>query len=101
MSKEHHYFVSCVTGWAVAETRDEAIIKLVKSLGTTDVQAWITRLHKDGEAGVYMWSCRVDENIEKMYAIEFFRPLGVEVLEGRGHHLTYATKRKIAYTNKD
>lgn len=94
--KDHHYFASCAFGWKTADTRDEAIKGLVAGF-RSDLKTCTANLHKKGELGAYIWSCKVLADKEAKYRINFFAPEGVEIAEGIHHHLTYVTAKEVAY----
>ena len=72
---EHHYFASCALCWAVSDTRQGAIDKVAREVGSE----MLARMKKQG--GLYCWTVRVDEPIEQHYDIEMYRPVGVALAE--------------------
>jgi hypothetical protein len=94
--KDHHYFASCALGWKTADTRDEAIKGLVAGF-RSDLKRMTANLHKKGELGAYIWSCKVLADKTAKYKINFFAPEGVEIEEGLHHHITYLTAKETAY----
>lgn len=96
MKMDHHYFSSCGLGWAIAETRDEAIKKNVNQF-RSEFKTMTKNLQKKGEIGGYIWSVRVNAPIDHKYGINFYRPEGVEITEGRHHYTTYITNKEIQY----
>jgi hypothetical protein len=99
MSNNYHYFASHALGFAMADTREDVIEKLIKG-HPNGLKSWLLNAHKDGDPGVYIWTCRVNAPLEKGYKIEWFQPVGVEVEDGREHYLTYVTAKKFAIYNK-
>ncbi len=95
-TKEHHYFASNAIGWKVAATRDEAVIGLVEGF-RSEFKGMVARVHKNGDPGSYVWSCKVETPIKEDYKINFFAPVGVPKTEPRDHYVTYVTNKKIAY----
>lgn len=101
MEKNYHFFASCVFGWATAETRHEAIKKLVNHFrgNLTDI---VKSAHKNGEPGAYVWTCYVHAPGDAKYNIEYFAPKDVKTSHGRDHYVTYLTKKEISYwTNNE
>jgi len=99
MGNKFHYFASHALGYAMAESREEAIDKLIEGFHH-DLKPWLLNCHKAGDPGVYMWSCKVKAPMEAAYKIEWYAPKGVETEDGREHYLTYLTKKKHAVYNK-
>lgn len=95
----HHYFASFTFGWAVAPTREEAIEKLVNAF-RSEVKKITQISHKEGSPGCYIWTCRVNESQDTRYKIDMFQPVDVDIDEGRHHHVTYVTAKKIAHTTE-
>ena len=97
----NHYFASHALGFAMAESRAEAVEKLAKMPGM-GMKSWILNAHKSGEPGVYIWSCKVNAPIEAAYKIEWFAPKkgDVEVEDGREHFITYYSAKKVGIYNK-
>lgn len=93
-----HFYATCWLGWARGETCDDAIKKLVNNFRTT-IKQGVTNAHKNGEAGFYVWSCKVLAPIDESYSIDNFAPQGVEIQNGTHHHITYVTAKKVAYTS--
>ena len=96
---EHHYFATCALGWAKADTRDDAIHKLVEQFSDT-LKGIVTRGLKEGQLNAYLWSCRVMAPIETDYPIEFFEPRDVTCEEGVHHHLLNVRKGGCGYTSE-
>jgi hypothetical protein len=99
MQQDHHYYASTVFGWAFGSTRDEAITRLIENF-RTDLKQVTLNMHKKGEPGAYIWSCKVhvpnDEN--HPYDIEYYAPVGVKTSDGQEHAVTYVSKTEVAYT---
>lgn len=96
---KYHYYAANALGWAVAEDRDRAIKKLVNA-DPGAFQRAIKNAHKDGEPGIYIWTCRVHAEITADYKIEFCIPKGVEWSDSAEHYVTYVTSKEIAYWTK-
>ena len=97
--QQHHYFASCALGWQVAPTREEAVEKLIQGF-SSDIKRAVDGAHKNGEPGCYLWSCKVHEPQSAHYKIRYYQPDDVEISEGRHHHCTYVTQRKVAFTTE-
>lgn len=95
-----HYFASDCLGWAVGATRDEAVSKLAFG-HRTEIKPAIANAHKAGEPGWYVWSCRVAGDTTVAYAIEWFKPHGVEISDAAEHFVTHITQKKLAYFTPD
>ena len=87
-----HYFATHALGYAVADTRDEAIANLL--LQNTDPK-WVRNCLKDGNF-VTVYSTRVHADSKAAYKIEWYQPVGVETSEGQNDLVTYLTKTKFA-----
>lgn len=99
MKKQHHYFASCAFAWATAETRKEAIEKMIAYAGRQDIKKMTNNLHKKGEQGAYFWTCRVMVPSDHNYQINFYSPQGVKKEAACHHHVTYITAKAVAYTS--
>ena len=99
MKKINHYFASHAMGYAMAESREEAVEKLAAKHGM-NMKSWLLNSHKAGEPGVYIWSVKVLAPMDENYSIEWFMPKGVELEDGREHYVTYYSKKKVAIYNK-
>ena len=96
-----HYFASCALGWATAETREAAIEKMIRGNGlTNDAKRITANMHKQGEPGFYLWTCRVHGPSDADYRIEWFQPKGIEWSESRHHDVTHITAKALAYTTR-
>lgn len=95
-NQNHHYFASCVFGWATADTRDEAIRKCVNQF-RGEYKNIVANSHKKGDLGGYVWSCRVMADSKAKYEINFYQPQGVPIEEGCNHWITYITGEAMAY----
>lgn len=91
-----HYFASCALGWATAETRDEAIRKLVHSF-RGEFSQMVKGSLKAGIPGAYLWSCEVQCDVSENYEIEFYKPSTVEIAKGVHHYVTYCTAKQVSY----
>ena len=91
-----HYFASCAFGFALADTREEAIQKLVNGF-RRDLTPVVKNAQKNGEPGCYMWSCLVEAPADAEYQISFYAPQGVGVRDGEHHYCTYLTAKQMAY----
>lgn len=91
-----HWFASCALGWATAETGDEAIEKLVNHLGRKTIGEMVRNAQRDGEPGVYVWLAHVDAPPDTPYKIQWFAPVGVDIMETIEYYLTHVTVKKIA-----
>ena len=99
MGNNYHYYASHALGYAMAESREEAVEKLAKMSGM-NMKSWLLNSHKEGEPGVYVWSCKVMLPIDAEYKIEWFQPVGVPKMDGREHYVTYYSAKKVAIYNK-
>lgn len=94
---EHHYFASNVFGWAVADTREEAINKLINCFHST-LKNVITNTRKSDSrfgkrnGGAILYVCRVEAPKDESYKIEWFQPKGVPISEGENLIITNLTK---------
>ena len=95
MKNQHHYFATCVFGFAKASTRDAAIQKLVSAF-RVDIKRLVASDKKTGGTAAYLWSCRVDQ-ADRKYAINNFAPQDVPMSESREHLVTKATLKMIKY----
>ncbi len=91
-----HFFASCAFGWATADTRDEAIEKLVNSF-RRDYKDIVKNSHKRGEAGAYVWTCQVNAPADENYSIEYYAPKGVDIEDAQEHAITYLTDKVMAH----
>jgi len=96
--QDFHYYATCALGWALGDTRDEAITRLVERF-RSDFKAMTAGQHKQGEPGAYVWSCRVNAPRDASYRIEFYTPKGVETFEHMESFVTYVTQKNVAYWN--
>ena len=96
----YHYFASTAMAWATADTREEAIKKAIRHSGTSDVKRITLRLHKEGKEGFYCWSVQVLAPSDAKYSIEWYKPQGVDLVDGRHHAVTYITEKELAYTTR-
>jgi len=99
MGNNYHYFASHALAFAMADTREAAIEKLIKGY-PGGLKSWLLNTHKDGEPGIYIWTCKVNTPLEEGYKIEWFMPKGVDTENGKEHYLTYITAKKFAIYNK-
>lgn len=93
--ENQHYFASCVFGWAVATTREEALEKCLNQF-RTDIKRIVLNRQKEGSPGFYMWSCKVPLPIEAHYSIDWFAPQVDGVTGAQEHYVTYVTVKKHA-----
>ena len=91
-----HYFASCAFGWATADTRDEAVRKLVDKFHR-DFTTITKNSLKKGIPGAYLWSCQVNAPSTAKYGIEFYMPRGIATEDGLHHHVTYITAKQMSY----
>lgn len=91
-----HYFASCALGWATAETADAAIRKLASSF-RREFTNMVKGGQKRGNAGAYIWTCKVHGPSDSQYEINFYAPQGIDISEGQNHYVTYITQKAIAY----
>lgn len=96
MTQQHHYFASFALGWATAETKDEAIEKLVTRF-RDEFKRITGAQHKAGEPGAYFWYCKVLAPDTTPYKIEFYAPKGVEIDDAHHAYVTYVTNKHFAY----
>lgn len=89
----HHYFATHALGWETGATLEEAIEKLL--LRNTD-PTWVRNCLKDGVL-LPIFTCKVHEQAEKAYKINWFQPVGVETSEKKNVLVTYLTKKAYAY----
>jgi hypothetical protein len=95
-----HYFANHALGWAVGDTREEAVENLANQHHYFSMGKWLRNVHKAGEPGIYIWSCKVNAAKDAPYKIEWFMPVGVDIEDGREHFVTYSTAKKVAVWNK-
>ena len=100
MEKEHHYFASCVYGWATAQTRDNAINKLVNAF-RPEFKRMTTEGQKRGDLGAYIWSCKVLAPSDAKYSIEYYQPKGISIGAGIHHYVTYITQKHLSYFSSE
>ena len=91
-----HFFASCAFGWASADTRDEAIEKLVNHF-RSEYKAGVKASHKRGDAGAYVWTCQVNAPADADYKINFYAPVDVDTQDGQEHAVTYLTDKAMAH----
>lgn len=92
-----HFFASTTFGWSTSEiSREDALEKLAKSL-RTDCQRSIRASKKQGDAGMYFWSCEVEVPATMGYRIEWFQPVGVPISKGQEHNLTRVTLKAVEF----
>lgn len=91
-----HYFASCALGWATADTRDQAVRKVVAAF-RADMKRATTGGQKRGDPGAYVWSCKVQAPADTKYSINYYAPQNVRWIEGKHHYVTYITQKAIAY----
>lgn len=63
-----HFFVSSGLGWAVAESREAALIKIAKDTGAHTIRRALNG------GGFYVWTCRVLLPQSAHYSINNFMP---------------------------
>lgn len=98
---DHHYFASNAFCWATAPTKKEAVEKAVRARGLKAVREGIKNAHRNGSAGFYIWSCRVECSPDAGYSIEYFSPKDVPISEGVHNHITHITKTEISGCSGD
>jgi len=96
MNKSTHFFATCVFGWSTADSRDEAIEKLVNAF-RHDIKRTLKNCLKDGVPGFYIWTTQVQAPADEPYKIEWFAPVGVDCKLTEEYAVTYVTEKKIAY----
>jgi hypothetical protein len=96
MNKSTHFFATCVFGWATADTRDEAIEKLVNAF-RHDIKRTLANCLKDGVPGFYIWTAQVNAPADEPYKIEWYAPVGVDTEAHEEYAVTYLTEKKMAY----
>ena len=88
-----HWYATCVFGWSTSDvSREDAIEKLAVRFGS-DVKRIAAAEKKNGNDGMYFWSCRVLAPSDAAYKIEWFQPVGVEVVDCAEHAVTRLTKK--------
>ena len=93
---EHHYYATWALGWATADTREEAIERLVDAF-RSDFKTIVKNSHKNGELGAYVWSVKVLAPSDTPYKIEYYTPKGVDLEDAQEHAVTYVTNKEVAY----
>lgn len=93
-----HFFATCALGWASAETRDEAIRKLVNRF-LIDFKSMVKGGKKNGDPGAYVWTCQVNAPADAEYSIEYYQPRGVDIEDGREHAITKVTNKTMEWAN--
>lgn len=95
MSKQgFHYFASFALGWAVADTAEEAVDKLVRGF-EPDVKRAIANLQREGDPGLYMWTVRVELPKDADYKINFYQPQDVPLSESQDWLIVKVTKKQV------
>lgn len=101
MTTQTHWFATCAFGWAAAETREEALEKCAAQFAN-DVARVTKNMQKEGNPGMYFWSCEVMQPYDgDGYRIEFYQPVGVECRNSMASYTTYATAKKRAWWHND
>lgn len=86
----HHYFASCVVGWATAETEDAALLKLLRSISSE------ARTCIKNRGSMYVWTCRVPLPEDAEYQINRYMPDQVKGISERMHHeITKFTQKDV------
>jgi hypothetical protein len=93
--EQQHYYATCAVGWATAETREEALRKLVNSC-SPEIRRATKRLQKEGKPGFYLWSCCVPLPADAHYKIEWYKPVVEGLTETSEHYVTYCTTKEQA-----
>ena len=94
--QEHHFFASFGMGWAIGDTQEEAVEKLINRF-RREFKKIVAGQHKAGEPGAYVWTCRVEAPRSAEYKINFFAPQGVEVTNTHECFVTYVSAKEHAY----
>lgn len=98
IAEPSHWFATSAFGWSRADSKEEAIRKLVERF-RSDV-AQITKAQiKKGEPGMYFWACRVlgQSLADASYRIEMFAPQGVEIADAEEIAIVKATAKEIRF----
>lgn len=94
-----HYFASCALSWATADTEREAIEKCYRHSGFS--QKDINRLQREGQPGLYIWTCRVLADSSAQYSIAWYMPQDIDIDTQRHHHVTHSSRDSVAvFTHK-
>ena len=75
---DFHYFGSTGYGWVVDTTRAGVLRKLARQTGRTLLAKQVKI-----NGGLYAWTVKVHAPIKAHYAIDGYRPVGVETSEAR------------------
>lgn len=89
---DQHFFATHALGYVKADTREEAIKRLL--LENTDPA--VVRNHLKGGCLMTIYTCRVATDIDATYRIEWFMPVGVDADQGENYLITHLTKTKHA-----
>jgi hypothetical protein len=90
-----HYFATCFGGWVVAATRPEAVKQLLRANDRT------VRDSIKANGSFYVWTCRVHAPIDAKYQINFFKPEGVDIDEGKHHEVIKMTVKDLRVLTSD
>jgi hypothetical protein len=97
-SEPFHFYATCVFGWATSEvSRLDALDKLATRF-RADVKRIVAAEKKNGNGGMYFWSCRVLAPSDAQYKIEWFQPVGVETVDHEEHTVrSFTVKRGLEF----
>ncbi len=93
-TKQTHFFACDYFGWVTAETRTAAIKKLLLNSST---KSDISKAHKIGLPGKWVWTCEVTGSPDSKYIIENFRPVGIPCFREQTHYITHYSKLETAW----
>ena len=95
-----HYFASNSFGWGTGPTREAAIDRCLQACGLKTIKDTIKRMHKEGQAGFYVWSCKVHGKQDAHYRIGWYMPEGIDISDSLHHDVTHITAKELAYTSR-
>ncbi len=91
-----HFFASFGLGWATAATEKEAIEKLINGF-RSEFKTMSAIQIKENQPGAYIWVCEVNAPAGTAYAINFFQPQDVEILNSTEAYVTRVTAKSENY----
>ena len=91
-----HFFASFAFGCASDKTETGAIEKLINAF-RSEFKYGAAQSIKDNRPGAYFWVCEVNAPADTNYAINFFQPVDVEILQSTDAYVTRVTGKEINY----
>lgn len=90
----NYYYATCAFGWSRALTWDDAVKNLVRRFDS-DIKRCITNAQKEGNQGFYLWTCRVQGEVDAPISINYYCPQDVEYDEATEWSITKVTAKLI------